>query len=378
MAGSTATRTLSRPNGTTLSVATADDEADVRALLRHSVIPGAVRVAFTREPNYFAGEGLAGASDVTIIARRAGALVAVGRCSVLTMFVNGQPQRVGYLGELRVTPSTQASPRLLRDGYAFLAECTEVLGVERFVTSIADDNDRARRVLEHGGRLGLPVYRPISRLVTLVAPVPRTRAVERQRPTSEDPAFIKERESELTEFLQRQGSRVQLGLPWNADRWDALQHHGVKATDFSVIRRQGRVVAAGAVWNQQSFRQTFVDGYGWWLRLSRPLINALQAARGLPTLPAPGQRLSVGALFSATAVNVDDWPALWQALRDLAADVSWLTVARDARDPELAMLRRLLKPREYRTTLFEVAIGTATPVRENWDGRLFRPEVGLL
>ena len=36
-----------------------EDDAALRALLRASVVPGAVRVAFTREPRYAAGEGLA-------------------------------------------------------------------------------------------------------------------------------------------------------------------------------------------------------------------------------------------------------------------------------------------------------------------------------
>ena len=50
-------------HATGVALATPADEADVRALLRNTVMPGAVRVAFTREPDYFAGEGLAGAVD---------------------------------------------------------------------------------------------------------------------------------------------------------------------------------------------------------------------------------------------------------------------------------------------------------------------------
>src|SRR5690606_34399488 len=36
------------------ALATHEDDADLRALLRRSAMPGAIRVAFTREPSYFA------------------------------------------------------------------------------------------------------------------------------------------------------------------------------------------------------------------------------------------------------------------------------------------------------------------------------------
>lgn len=362
-----------------MAVATADDDAEVRALLRRSVIPGAVRVAFTREPDYFLGEGLAGSSDVTIVARRGGVLVAVGRCSVLTLFVNGRPQRVGYLGELRMAPGTPASPRLLRDGYAFLAELTDGWGVERYVTSIADDNDRARRVLAHGGRFGLPAYRPIARLVTLVAPVTRRASVGASSPTNA-PAIDHAPESELTEFLQSQAKGVQLGLCWDRGQWEALSQHGLSSDAFSAVRRHGRVVATGAVWDQRAFRQTVIDGYSSAMRVARPFINAIMTLRSLPPLPAPGERLAMGAVCGATVTDPNDWTVLWQELNQSASasGLLWLAVVRDVRDPDLALLRRTLAAREYRTTLFDVALSGRPHGDADWDGRLFRPEVGLL
>ena len=65
-----------------VAVAEPEDDAGLRRLLRESVIPGAVRVAFTREPDYFAAAGLAGAGDVTIVARRGSRVIGSGHGSI--------------------------------------------------------------------------------------------------------------------------------------------------------------------------------------------------------------------------------------------------------------------------------------------------------
>ncbi|HSP99149.1 MAG TPA: hypothetical protein VL049_18155, partial [Candidatus Dormibacteraeota bacterium] len=81
-----------------------EDDEELRALLRRSPTPGAVRVAFTREPRYSAAEGLAGATDYTVVHRDRGRLDAIGRLSAHRLHRNAAPIRIGYLGELRVAP----------------------------------------------------------------------------------------------------------------------------------------------------------------------------------------------------------------------------------------------------------------------------------
>lgn len=373
MAGSLALRELSDAATTTIALARESDEADIRALLRQSVVPGAVRVAFTREPDYRAGAGLAGAEDHTVVSRRDGALVGLGRASVRTLHRNGQLQRIGYLSELRITAGTTASARMLRDGYALLSEELDRARVDGCFTSITADNARARRVLENGGRFGLPSYRPLARLVTLVAPVQR-------RSHDDAPSCGAGEREALTAFLQHEARRGQLTLDWDERRWDALARHGVTPTNFCVVKRGARIVAAAAVWDQRPFRQVVIDGYDRALQLGRPLVNVVQRLRGLPPLPAPGNVLPQGALLEACAVETSAWPALWHALQAQAAamGISWLTLSRDAADPELGTLRPLLRAREYLTTLYEVAWRGRTGWSDGWDARPFRPEVGLL
>jgi hypothetical protein len=375
VAGSLALRELSEAATTRLALARPGDDDELRALLRRSVVPGDVRVAFTREPNYFAGEGLAGAKEVTVVARRDGRLVGMGHCSVHTLFRNGTVHRIGYLGQLRLAPGTPASTRMLRDGYAFLADAVGA-SVDGFFTSITVDNDRARRVLERGRSFGLPAYRPVAALVTLVAPVPPA-----SRPDNEAEVSCTEGErGELTTFLRRQAQDAHLTLAWNAAQWEALARGGITTRDFRVIRRGGRIVAAAAVWDQRSFRQTVIDGYGPALHTARPLLNAVQAMRRRPRLPTPGSVLAQGALLGTGVVDAADWLPLWRALQHKAGTMglSWLLLSRDARDPHLPRLRRLLQAREYRTTVYDVVWAGRPGWSEDWDRRVFRPEAGLL
>ncbi|HEX6313638.1 MAG TPA: hypothetical protein VFZ73_02220, partial [Gemmatimonadaceae bacterium] len=237
---------------------------------------------------------------------------------------------------------------------------------DRFFTSIAAENERARRVLERGGRLGLPHYEPLCELVTIIAPVRRVPVTGSERIDVD----------ELVAFLSTGTRQFHLSLEWSGGLFGDLERHGVVTQDVVVVRRQGTIVAAAAVWDQRAFRQTVIDSYEG--AALRPLINLALVMRRRPPLPAPGTVLAQAALLGATVRDPGDWPDLWRQLLRHATGrgLEWLTISRDARDPELPVLRRLARGREYRTILYDVTWpGGRTGV---WDRRLFRPEVGLL
>lgn len=354
---------------TELAVARREDDADLRALLRRAVMPGAIRVAFTREPQYFAGEGLAGSDDITLVARQDGRLAGMGRCSINTLYRNGIPQSVAYLGELRIDPGAPRSAAMLRDGYRLLA--SEAGAVDGFFTSIATGNLRARRVLERGARLGLPRYTTLCDLVTLVMPVGRG---------SSGTSALELDLGELTAFLDRQSRGHQLTLTWNVSRWGDLLRHGVSPSSCVVSMDGSDIAGAAAIWDQRAFRQVVVDGYDHRIQVARPLYNALQSLRGLAPLPEAGASLAQGMLLGAFVTRPEGWDALWPALarRARALGLSWLTVARQAGDPELTVLRRRAGVQEYRSTLYAVDWSDGPHWLDGWEARSFRPEVSLL
>ncbi|MEQ1692617.1 MAG: hypothetical protein ABMA00_15110 [Gemmatimonas sp.] len=380
MARNLAARELTPPRsvGTLdgFALATPDDDAELRALLHRVVIPGAVRVAFTREPDYFAGEGLAGATDRTLLHRADGRVNGIARLSTHSLHRNGTPRRIGYLGELRVASDARQSARLLRHGYAILRESVRSDDTTGCFTSIATDNTRARRVLEGGGRFGLPAYTSIADLVTQLVPVGTV--TPRGNDGATDSTAIDR--DELTDFLVHHARASQLSPDWSNALWDALASHGLHASDFRIVREHGRIVAAAAVWDQRSFRQSVVCGYEGVLRMSRPFVNLIARAGFAPHLPPPGSVLALGSVFGAAVDSDAHWIPLWNALRaeGLRRSLDWLAIARETRDPQLAALRRHIGGREYHTKLYDVRWPDVASWLDPWDARPFRPEVALL
>src|SRR5688572_6716360 len=94
----------SEGEGFEIGLATRADDADIRRLLAESPMPGSVALTYEREPDYFLGCPLLGRPCQVIVVREraSGALAAVACRAIRTVFVNGRPERIGYLGQLRV------------------------------------------------------------------------------------------------------------------------------------------------------------------------------------------------------------------------------------------------------------------------------------
>jgi len=352
--------------------ATTSDDAALRGLLSETPMAGAVRLGFRREPDYFAGENLLGGADHTILARQRGRVLCMGRCSRRTVWWNGEPRRVGYLGELRLASDATGAGEILREGYRFFRELEAEDPAEIYFSSIAADNQRGRRVLEAGHRLGLPRYRWLAELVTAAVPVPRE--------SRGAGVGIGATRAELTDVLNRHGRSGQLGLIWDSTGWEALARHGLTERDFLVVRRAGKVVASGAIWDQRAFRQTVIHGYSGALRWARPAVNALAALRGRPGWPRAGEVLAQASVLGLAWENAAALRQLWPALceRATAGGLGWLVVTGDGGDGRWREALGIIGGREYRTRLYTVSWRDFPTTELAPDGRSFCPEVSLL
>lgn len=371
-------------NGTTDSLSFAwagpSDEAGLRALLRANPMRGAVNVCFTHEPDYFAGTGLGGAHDRTLIARERGRIVALGRCIIQPRWLNGAVRPCAYLGELRLDASVQGRADILRRGYAFLAAEYARQPADFCFTSIVSDNHRARRVLEHG-LPGLPRYEPLGAFHTLLLR-PRARA----HPAC--PAGLRLVSgdqlppAQLVEFLNQGARARQLGLHWTTAGLSSLAAHGLRAQDFLVLQRDDAVLGCAAVWDQRAFRQIVVEGYAPWLALNRPLLNLAHRLLGLPRLPVPGSTLSQ-AFLSPLVVSADaaDYlPLLITAALAAAArrKIECLTLGFSALDPLWPVVARAFPGRLYSSQLYAVQWAGSPSAVSKLDARPCLPELALL
>jgi hypothetical protein len=376
------------------AVATPTDDAALRHLLSENPMRGAISLSFEREPSYFAGASLAGAEDITIIARERehDRLVCMGRCVTRAAWINGVPRRVAYLGELRLDASAQGRFDILRGGYRFFHELQQHAPADITFTSIAADNVRARRLLERG-LPGLPRYEFLTEFVTLLiqvgrvipnAPSQRDRQPPERRVKDNapypDPASL----PELVDALNTHAQRHHFAAVWTEDRLASLARHGVSADDFVLLRgADNRIVAAGALWDQRTFRQTVIRGYSPALAWTRPAINFAARVFGTPRLPAPGSVLAhafVSPLaLDSGAHSPELLPNLIPALAQRATQrgLEYLTLGFCAHDPRLALLRSRFHCRVYVSRFYRVVWPDETAPLQ-LDSRPILPEIAFL
>ena len=272
------------------------DEADLLRLAS-APMPGGVRLRYDYAAGYAAAEALKGACEIVVVEDGEGRIAGCGTRATRRLYLDGEPQDVGYLSGLRSFPGARRGWGLFR-GFKAIAELEGAAPNELTFTTILDDNPEARALLT-SGRAGLPKYSPHGRVVTYAfAPC-----------GGEEP----DRASfdELEEFYARESPRRQL-FPVFGETLPP----GLSADDFFVVRRGGRIAAAGAVWSHGDRRRIVVDGYDWGLRFLRPALNALFSVSRCPLLPSPGSEFACSYLAYVLAENDD--PSLFAGLVEAA------------------------------------------------------------
>lgn len=377
-------------------LATVDDDADLRKLLRETPMDGDIRLTLEREPSYFAAATLEGPEHRTIVAVEGRQLVCAGSISARMRYVNGKPVRVGYLGGLRLHSSCRNRMSIIRGGYRHFRAMHDQTPAHSapaiYLTSIAADNLPARRLLERG-LPGMPVYRFLGELVTLV--ISRRRNSDLSKPTSSARRRLREMDlsvhygsepliPEIIELLNRRTAAYQFAPIWTADDLMPQRYPGLSSADFRLARSAaGTPIACAAFWDQSAVKQTIVRGYAPWLRRLRPFLNLGVAICGRPTLPAAGKSVR-HAFVSHVAVDPDQPVILEQLIRlfhgpAFTRGIDYLTLGFDARDPRLVHLRKAFRPREYRSRLYAVHWDDAgDDFVRTLDDRLLAPEVALL
>jgi hypothetical protein len=360
--------------------ATPADEPAIRRLLRATPFEGAVSLSLEREPDFHLAAAIEGDRHSVVVGRSEdGRLVGLAARSVRTVFVNGSPERIGYLGLLRAAGEGRGRIRSMREGFALLAADRRPGELPFDFTSVVLDNAPARRLLE-AGLPGFPTYRPLGELVTL-ALLPR-RARPRGTPGLELERGGAGRLEAVAAFLRAEGSRRQLASVVTADQLASPERsRGLSPSDFHLATRGGRIVGCAAVWDQRAFKQAVVRSYSRALSALRPLLAVLGPVVGLPRLPPVGEPIAA-AFLAYVAVAGDEGGVLDAILDSVLADargrgLDQLLLAFGADDPLLAVARR--RPhRPYRSMLYAVHGPAGAAAAAALDGRRMGPEVATL
>jgi hypothetical protein len=246
---------------------------------------------------------------------------------------------------------------IVRGGYEFFHELQAQAPADLYFTSIASDNDRARRFLERGFP-GMPRYEFVGEFVTLA--LSAASAAHCQRPDNfhtsggaDAPPL-----DAICDFLNHEGGRYELSPCWSVTEVSVLEALGLSKEDFHIARIGERIVGCAALWDQRAFKQTVVRGYVPWLSRLRSAINLVASIARQPKWPAPGTTLA-HAFISHLAVTPREPGALTTIITALAAgarrrNIELLTLGFAADDPRLATVRTHFRHREYRSRIYLV------------------------
>jgi hypothetical protein len=366
-------------------LATPADDDELCTLLAATPMDGTISVAFSRRPSYFAAADVDGTTvQVGVVRdRSSGRIVGMGSRAIGLRYVNGQRASVGYLSGLRLMHVLRGQAGLLARGYRFLHELHADRMASYYLTTIAEDNDAAIRLLTSGGA-GLPVYHAWGNFHTLSITASRrpSNGVHRHPTVEFRTARASDRDA-ILQFLNEHGPSRQFFPMYGAQ--DVFSGAGLlrklDCDDVLLAFRNGKIIGTFGCWNQRGFKQVVVHSYHGWLRRMRPMYNAFAMLRHQPTLPRAGSVLPV--VVAAIPVVRDDDPDVYRqllvaALRRLAHQGERLLLAGfHEADPLLPVARRYAG-REYVTRLYIVYWPDEVPDLDALEHRVPYLELGGL
>ena len=293
------------------------DDPALREILRTSAMPGRISVSYEREPAFFDSLAAEGGKSEVIVARNTETDDVIGFFvrTVRALFVNGSAREIGYLGQLRFDPKFKYRIPVLRKGFDFWRR--NMLGNQGLpcdLTSILDGNIQARRLLE-AGKPGFPLYRPIGGYMTLAM---RTGG----RGDAQVQVAQKSDLHDILTFIRATYKHRQFAPALPDHEWQALfVSGGLIPENFLVLRNSGQITGVLAVWDRRRYRQTVLRSYSPAIRLLRPMINAVAAPVGLPSLPQEGHQIPQAFVFlvaTTPGMEKDALPRLLRAARQKA------------------------------------------------------------
>lgn len=237
-----------------------------------------------------------------------------GAAAVNRLWLAGEPQDTAYLFSFRVNVTGARALAELPRGYGLHFREMETLGVKSCFTTILEENGPAIAMLEKNRR-SMPEYHYLGRVMTL------SRRTTRAPRLPIGWSFCQAKPEdwpELLQFLEEQGRSMDyFPLLSMDDLKTGLT--SPKGEDFYLLRNaQEKILAAGAAWDQRSYKQYIPVAYGGIMKALNPLSSWLFPLFGFPPLPDLNEAMNFYLLSCwAVAENNPKWFRVF--MRQMAA-----------------------------------------------------------
>jgi len=353
-----------------LRIATYRDDAALRSLAREVPMSGGgIRYALEREPDFFALTRLqSDEAEVAVVdapSEERSRIVAMATRAPIERLFRGRIERFDVLGDLKVHPAHRGRGH----GLALFELAARRLREDRSRAGIAvvlEGNSAMTALARSAGReLRIEQLATIEHHAILFAPRCELARGERIRPAepSDQPA--------MAALWDRVCAARELAPPWTGRGAPGVraQTPGLGVDRFTLLERDGELVAFAARWDSSAVRQVRVRSVSRALACVRTAQRAIAAVTGRPPLARDGEILRRSHLACSCAATARDLRALVAHLaRDAASSGdAYVDLALDARDPLRAALRGSLRA-TVRYALIGLTPRAAAPI-----GALQRP-----
>jgi hypothetical protein len=286
-------------------------DREIRELVRASRMPSPyIELDYQTEPSFLQALPVYGHHHDMILVRPPGfaSLAGLGIRSLRRAWLGGKVVDIGYLHHLRFMPQIRGGPYLLR-GYRALRRACSQTPVPLTITSILEDNQAAREVLENqrGGGI-MPSYKAVSRFLTALIPLrgPGTRWPQRYRSSAAGTENIRRLASadipQLLDLFAEFGSCYEAAPAFAHEDFSSsagCSLTGLDITSMLGVFENSRLMAAIGLWNQQNYKQIIVSQLCKPLLLARGIWQAGRSLWGNCPVPAMGERVD--------SVLLDPW-----------------------------------------------------------------------
>ena len=283
------------------AIAEATDDAELRMLIRRTSMPGSISLSWSREPSFFAAQQVGCIRSETIVCRRSdtGNIIGFGGRSLWNTYQDGVEKTVWYLHSLRLLVEERDGTALLR-GYRYFASLPNGSDVPYFITTILDDNEYAKKVLERRCP-GMPVYTRVGTMGTYLVPL---RVHTKLKHSNTIAVCNSNLFPSACEFINTWNRQYEFAAVHKPDSKDEL-FHGFPVQNLYTSLLNGKVNGTLGIWNQQSFKQLIVDSYSPVMNIGRYIHNAWSYIKGYPYLPPEGKEISMVHATCISAQNND-------------------------------------------------------------------------
>lgn len=291
--------------------ATEADNGQILEILESDISPGSMSMIYTRRPDAVASFKKGGEQTEVLVCREraSGLIIGVWAVSICNMYFQDKVQKTGYLYGFRIRKGYEKKIMLIRTAFRNIFE--KYAPVKVWYTSILEENNQAQNFLGQIRR-GMPVYDMIGKYnIYAIAAKPgffqngskSLPAKSSQNGETFHRASPGEA-AQITAFLNENGSWFDF-FP-EVKEEDLLHGNFMPSVEnFYLLKSaKGKIIAAGAAWNQQEYKQYIIAGYSGLYKWIRPF-SFLFYFLGYPALPEKGSVLNFSTLSFFAAQNND-------------------------------------------------------------------------